>query len=92
MVAQTASLSGTTAGVVLRIEVKHQLPTFIITQTDIPSLFILAQNLGRLVSNVYVNSFLGLLFYQDSLSSIQKQIKTTSIRLHLLIERQWVGT
>ena len=54
MVAQTASLSGAPARIVLRIEIQHQLTALIITQTDVTSLFVLAQNLGRLVSNVHV--------------------------------------
>ena len=55
VVTQTASLSSTPTRIVLRIEVQHQLAPLKITQTDIPSLLILAQNLGRLVSNVHIN-------------------------------------
>ena len=57
VVAQTASLSSTSTCIVLRIEIQHQLSALIITQTDVPSLLILAQNLGRFVSNIHINTF-----------------------------------
>ena len=53
VVAQAARLSRTPAGIVLGIEVQHQLTSTIVTQTDIPSLLVLAQYLRRLVSNVH---------------------------------------
>jgi hypothetical protein len=53
VVAQATSLSRTATGIILRIEVQYQLSSLVITQTDVPSLFVLAQNLGRLVSNVH---------------------------------------
>lgn len=54
VVSQTASLSRASARVVLRIEVQHQLPALVVTQTDVPSPFVLAQYLGRFVSDVHV--------------------------------------
>ena len=50
MVAQAASLRGAATGVILRIEIQHQLASLVVTQTDIPSLFVLTQYLGRLIT------------------------------------------
>ena len=52
-VAKAASLGSAAACVVLWVEVKHKLPALIVTQTDVLSVLILAQNLGRTVSNVH---------------------------------------
>ena len=61
VVAQAASLSRTAAGIVLGIEVQHQLTSFVITQTNVSSLFVFAQNLGRLVSNIHSRQCLMML-------------------------------
>ena len=53
MVTQTTSLSRTTTGIVLGIEIKNQFSALEIAQTDLIAILVLTQNLGCFVSNVH---------------------------------------